>query len=303
MTRQPAKRQPETRVALDDIRVEDRHRADLGDIAALAASIADIGLINPITVTPDHRMIAGARRLAAVRTLGWTDVPVRVVDTLDDASARLRAERDENTCRKEMTVSELMDLAAALEALERPKAATRQIANLSLGSPTKNGEIHSRGDQLGTTPDDHPNGKTREIVAKALGVSSGTYQRARMVHRAAHNPNQPAAVRAAAADLLGQMDRGEISVNGGYRQFRHRRDLLTAPPIDNPLAKAAGQRKAINTALAGLAGICHGLNQIPAFDPEITKAEAAQWADGFGDSRLTLERIIKRLKEFSNAET
>jgi ParB family chromosome partitioning protein len=66
-------------IAIDDIVVGDRHRRDMGDIAALAASIADIGLLHPITVDETGRLLAGARRYAACKLLGWKDIPVNVV--------------------------------------------------------------------------------------------------------------------------------------------------------------------------------------------------------------------------------
>ena len=51
---------------IDQIIVGDRTRRDLGDIAGLATSIAEIGLLNPITVDENGRLLAGgARRLAA----------------------------------------------------------------------------------------------------------------------------------------------------------------------------------------------------------------------------------------------
>src|SRR5262249_15950438 len=61
---------PRTTLALplDAIRVGDRHRRDLGDIDGLAASIAEVGLLQPIAVTFDGYLIAGepsARRRAA----------------------------------------------------------------------------------------------------------------------------------------------------------------------------------------------------------------------------------------------
>lgn len=65
--------------AIADIQVGKRHRRDLGDVDALAASIEDIGLLNPITVDEDGRLLAGARRLAACKRLGWKMVPVNVV--------------------------------------------------------------------------------------------------------------------------------------------------------------------------------------------------------------------------------
>ena len=41
------------------IRVGERRRKDMGDIASLARSIADVGLLHAVVVTPDGRLIAG----------------------------------------------------------------------------------------------------------------------------------------------------------------------------------------------------------------------------------------------------
>ena len=51
----------------------------MGDLVALAQSIEDVGLLHPIVITPDYRLIAGRRRLEAYKTLGWTEIPVHVV--------------------------------------------------------------------------------------------------------------------------------------------------------------------------------------------------------------------------------
>ena len=69
------------RHAIDEIVVGDRHRRDLGDIDGLAASIEDIGLLHPITVDEQSQLLAGARRRAACKRLGWRDIPVNVVRT------------------------------------------------------------------------------------------------------------------------------------------------------------------------------------------------------------------------------
>jgi ParB-like chromosome segregation protein Spo0J len=65
------------------------------------------------------------RRLAAVRLLGWRDVPVRVVCNLSDATSALRAERDENTERQAFRPSEQVSIARVLEPLERTEAEVR----------------------------------------------------------------------------------------------------------------------------------------------------------------------------------
>ena len=56
------------------------------DLAELASSLQEHGLVQPIVVraTGDrYQLIAGQRRLAAARKLGWAKVPVRVLDVDD----------------------------------------------------------------------------------------------------------------------------------------------------------------------------------------------------------------------------
>jgi len=67
------------------------------DIEELAFSIEEIGMLNPITLTEDHTLIAGLHRLEAVKLLGWTEVECTITD-LEGPSAEL-AELDENFAR------------------------------------------------------------------------------------------------------------------------------------------------------------------------------------------------------------
>jgi len=67
-----------------DIKVGERIRDDMGDIEGLAESIEDLGLLNPVTVDEDGRLLAGARRLTACKRLGWKDIPVNVIRCRDD---------------------------------------------------------------------------------------------------------------------------------------------------------------------------------------------------------------------------
>jgi ParB family transcriptional regulator, chromosome partitioning protein len=64
------------RIDIADIKVGKRHRRDMGDIDGLAESIEDIGLLNPITIDEGGRLLAGARRLAACKQLGWKTIPI-----------------------------------------------------------------------------------------------------------------------------------------------------------------------------------------------------------------------------------
>jgi hypothetical protein len=107
---------------LDEIRIGPRHRRDMGDIPTLAASIAELGLLHPIVVTPTGELIAGARRLAAARLLGLTEIAARVID-LD---AVVKGEFAENAHRKDFTLLEAVAIKRALEPIERAAAKERQ---------------------------------------------------------------------------------------------------------------------------------------------------------------------------------
>jgi ParB/RepB/Spo0J family partition protein len=92
---------------VESILVENRFRKDLGDIHVLAKNIDEIGLLQPIVVTPDGRLIAGQRRHLAFKYLGKTEIPVHVVN-LDEI---IRGEFAENMHRKDFTASEISEIA------------------------------------------------------------------------------------------------------------------------------------------------------------------------------------------------
>jgi ParB family chromosome partitioning protein len=86
-----------TKLPITKIRVRNRYRKKLGDIESLATSIKELGLLHPIVVRPDGRLIAGERRLAACKRLGWKTVPVTYVNLKEV----VRGEFAENAYRKD----------------------------------------------------------------------------------------------------------------------------------------------------------------------------------------------------------
>ena len=94
----------------------------MGDLDALARSIADHELLHPVVVRPDGQLIAGERRLRAAQLLGWTEIPVTVVN-LD---AVVKGEFAENAHGKDFTLSEAVAMKRPLEAIERAAAKERQ---------------------------------------------------------------------------------------------------------------------------------------------------------------------------------
>lgn len=112
-------------VKIDDIQIGPRHRNSTGDIEGLARSINDVGLLEPIVINANYRLIAGKRRIEACRMLGMDAIEATVVD-LDELSAEL-AEIDENLARHNLTVLEEAEhLARRKEIYEEMHPETKQ---------------------------------------------------------------------------------------------------------------------------------------------------------------------------------
>ena len=185
------------KLPLYSINAVGRHRRDMGDIDALAKSIEEIGLLHPVVVTREHVLVAGERRLAAARQLGWEEIDVTIVSGFTEARERLIAERDENTCRKDFTPSEAVALGESLKPLLRSEAKDRQRDGgkaAGRGRPKQVGETFAKlsGNR---TP------RTSDVLGEAVGMSSRTYEKAVAVIKAAEeDPEQY-------APLVEEMDR------------------------------------------------------------------------------------------------
>jgi ParB/RepB/Spo0J family partition protein len=192
---------------IEEIQIGFRYRQDLGDLRSLAESITEVGLLHPVVVTPENRLIAGRRRLEACRLLGWTEVPITVVDLYQAA----RGEAHENFVRKDLLPSEIVALKRAIEPMERREARKRQ------GSRTVT--CHSA-----TVAERH--GEARDHIARYLGVGRTTIERAEAVVEAAEE--QPDEY----GHLVEQMDRSG-KVAGAFRKLtvlRQAKEIEAGPP-------------------------------------------------------------------------
>ena len=199
-------------LSIDDIVVGERRRKDMGDLSGLAHSIADIGLLHPIVVTPDRALIAGERRLEACKLMGWDTIEATIATDLDGAMRALKAERDENTCRKDFAPSEAVALGDVLEAIEEQAAKERQCEH----GNTAPGKQKNTGGNLPQV-----NGKTRDKVGAAVGMSGKTYEKAKKVIAASKEHPERFADIAKAMDKTGNVDRAFKAV----RQEQHRAEI------------------------------------------------------------------------------
>lgn len=266
------------------IQVGHRFRQDLGDLDELCTSIEQLGLLQPITITPDGILVCGARRLAAVKQLGWERVKVWITATVSTRLAEVLAEQHENTVRKPFTPTEAAALYTELKALYAADAARRQQATRFRSDG--GAKLAPPSEQAGT---DGTAGKARRQAAQAItGRNSHTsLDRVAEVQSLAHDPDTPEPVRQVASRELAEMD-------ADGRVYGHYLTVQAAASTDT-LARLADDPELPETIRARAAGELDGLDrsQPPA---ELVKAAQAAIAratnpNADDDERLRLVAI------------
>ena len=106
-------------VPIDSITIdrENRQRRDLGNLSELEASIRQHGLINPITITRDHLLIAGERRLTSARNIGLTEISVQYLEDLSRPEQEM-IELEENVQRKDLSWQDYVTTVARLHKIK-----------------------------------------------------------------------------------------------------------------------------------------------------------------------------------------
>lgn len=181
-------------IDIDRIVVGDRIRKDFGDIQELADNIKKNGLLNPLTVNGDYKLLAGERRLKACKLLGWSQVDVRMVESEDEAQD-IEIELSENNVRRNFTGSELAEGIRRQMAIESEKAKERQGARTDLMQTFAEGS----------------SGTARDKAAEQFGISG---EQARKTLYVADN-----------SDLLdpsdfADWDEGRLSTNKAYQRIK-----------------------------------------------------------------------------------
>jgi len=203
-------------VPIASIRVENRFRRQMGDLKPLQDSIQEVGLLHPVVLNADYKLIAGARRLEACKRLGWKEIPARIVNLHDMA---LRAEFDENVVRLDFLPSEAVALKRALEPIERQSAEQRRLEGVKTG-----GRGHKK---LGGNLTPSLSGKTRDRLANCVGLSASSLRKAEAIVLAGEQAPERY------GDLVEQMDKRYRSLSWVYRKLQVRQEsekLRSEPP-------------------------------------------------------------------------
>ncbi|CAM2796402.1 ParB N-terminal domain-containing protein [Skermania piniformis] len=206
--------------AVDSLIVGKRHRTDLGDLETLAASIDRDGLLQPLTITIDGVLVCGARRLAAIKMLGWRTVSVWVRGGLSDRLGKLLAEQDDNMLHKPYNQLEAAGLYREIKEVMAEDAARRKSATQfsTENQPGNDGPGKFPGPSGAL-------GDARELAAAMIpgGGSYKTLEKVGYIEEIAANPAQPKTLRAEAAAALERIEAGD-PVHPIYQAIRESAD-------------------------------------------------------------------------------
>jgi ParB family chromosome partitioning protein len=234
--------------SVDSIRVGSRHRADLGDIDALAESIERQGLLQPITVTPEGVLVCGARRLAALRQLRVRKVSVWVRAGISDRLTQVLAEQDENALHKPLSPTEAATLYRECKTLLAEDAARRQLASRFGAVATGGG---SDGAVTVTAPSKRNDGDTRTQAALLVTGrrSFTTLERIGRLQDIAADESLPAEVRHHAQAELAAVQEG-APVLPAFRRVSGDQVLTELDAVARSASEPAEDRSAAVEAAA-----------------------------------------------------
>jgi len=174
-------------------------------------SIREFGILTPLTITPENLIISGHRRWRSAITLELKQVPVEV-KTYDNELAEKRGILEFNR-QREKTFSQKMNEAELIKSIITEQANLREIAGK---------KIDPR--------DTCPQGRTRDKVAKEVGISSGrTLDRAGKIWNKAQSGDEQA------KELVKEIDTGDKTINRAFTELAIAEKRKTIDTTANPL--------------------------------------------------------------------
>jgi len=235
-------------IDIDKIKVENRIRKDFGNITELAEDIKQNGLINPPVVIAESdgtfTLLAGERRLRAMRSLGYKQVEVRTWGSLTDEQ-KLNIEISENEVRKDFSKSERIEYARRLEKIESLKAKERMLTGKS--DPTQNFAE-------GVT------GEATQIVAKKLGIGNKeTYRQEKYIVDNADSLTP---------EDFTDWDEGKLSTNKAYLKIK-----AQLQEKENQIAGYELKLKRISKLTEQVTALQKELNNRPKVEVEVKPAD------------------------------
>lgn len=261
-------------IDITKIKTENRIRKDFGNIQELADDIEQNGLINPPVVIAEadgtFTLLAGERRLRAMKSLGYRQVEVRTWGSLTDEQ-KLNIEISENEVRKDFSKAERVEYARRLEKIESVKARERMATSTGGVKP-----------QL--CENSHEAGRTDEIVAEKLGIgSSNTYRKEKYIVDNADTLTP---------EDFADWDEGKLSTNKAYLKIKEQ-----LAEKENQIAGYEAKMKRVDELKAKIQGLEKELANRPVETVEVKPADYDKLVKNNSDIKKDNVRLSREYRK------
>lgn len=255
-------------IDITKIKTENRIRKDFGNIQELADDIKQNGLINPPVVIAEtdgtFTLLAGERRLRAMKSLGYRQVEVRTWGSLTDEQ-KLNIEISENEVRKDFSKAERVEYARRLEKIESVKARER----MSDGGKGK---------------ENFPTLQTRDVVAEKVGIGSGKqYEKEKYIVDNADTLTP---------EDFADWDEGRLSTNKAYLKIKEQ-----LAEKENQIAGYEAKMKRVDELKTKIQGLEKELANRPVETVEVKPADYDKLVKNNSDMERENARLSREYSE------
>uniref|UniRef100_A0A6M3IE50 Putative methyltransferase n=1 Tax=viral metagenome TaxID=1070528 RepID=A0A6M3IE50_9ZZZZ len=175
-------------------------------------SIKEKGVLVPVYIKKDNTIISGHRRVKAAVKCELETIPIIVLEFPDEIAER-SAIIEYNKQRKK-TLTQIMREAEEIEFIESENSKKRMLAGKKVDPVRVSAQ-----------------GKTRDIVAKNIGMKRDTYEKAKKIYKNAKSGNNKA------EDALKKIDAGELSIHKAYSAIKKDEIKAKAKQVEFPKGK------------------------------------------------------------------
>ena len=261
------------------------------DVSDLEKSIQTIGLIAPIVISNENTILAGARRYQALSNLGFTEVPVKVIE--GSALERELVSIDENLVRKDLSKIEIETHLRRAKEIYQELNPIEEEVEVEVTSENEDGTV----DEVKVKKTVLPAQAFLEMVSEKTGYSP------KQIHEAI-NRDEKASPATKAARQSGKLSVSQT--NEIVKLEKEDQEIILDHVRELPLkemkkivkiAKEQGVQEAINQTPAN--PFMKELNDLESLLKRAVKKMKTLEEDGLDSSEYS-KNILKSIKELNN---
>lgn len=264
-----------------------RYRTSPGSLDLLADSIQRDGLETPILVSSNWTVLSGERRLGALRKLGAIEIPVEVVDSLEDLALRMLLEKD-GSRRWSMHPSEVaaqMDTILTAGLIPPKTNTARKGSEIELLRP-----VYDRAEQW----------MSKLLLIYRTAHRGRDEEDRTLAHSALNSIDAGGGVVPVARELVAHLNKKYPGVTRWWYGY-----LDVGEDIVPAASKmTVGQQlAALNRVMPMIAGVSSTLRMVGRLHPDLPKVESLAWAAQAKALRVALRHLEQDLRGAAYSES